>query len=60
MYAKVKKIIFECPNCKKEVESDLDYTCCNIELATEFGDIAGLHLACSECGQEFQADLSDD
>jgi hypothetical protein len=58
-YAQIVKIIFECPNCKKQVETPMSETALFIEKMGDDEDVPVMQIECPECGENFYGDFTN-
>jgi len=58
-YARIIKIVFECPNCKKQVETPMSETALFIEVMDDDDQVPVMQIECPECGKNFYGDFTN-
>jgi len=58
-YARIIKIVFECPNCKKQVETPMSETALFIEKMDDDDQVPVMQIECPECGENFYGDFTN-
>lgn len=58
-YAQIVKVIFECPDCKKQFEAPMSEVALLIEVLGDDENVPVMQIECPECGENFYGDFTN-